>query len=272
MNERGLLTPMNVLEHNRAAWNRKSREGDQWTVGVDREVIRQAAAGEWSVLLTPTRPVPRVWFGDLRNKDVLCLASGGGQQAPIFAAAGARVTSFDLSDAQLATDQAVAEQNGLCLRCIRGDMADLSAFGDEEFDLIFHPISNVFAPDVVPVWNECHRVLRPGGALLAGFMNPSVFLFDYCGPKEAGGLVAKYRLPYSDFDLEETSPQWQDVRAGGAVEFSHSLETQIGGQLAAGFILAAMYEDWWTEDQVAINKFSPMSIATRAVKPAAHGL
>jgi SAM-dependent methyltransferase len=260
---------MNVPEHNRAAWNRKSHEGDKWTVGVDREVIRKAAGGEWSVLLTPARSVPRDWFGDLRNKNLLCLASGGGQQAPIFAAAGARVTSFDLSEAQLATDQAVAEQNGLCVRCIRGDMADLSVFTDEEFDLIFHPISNVFASDVIPVWKECHRVLRPGGSLLAGFMNPSVFLFDYSGNGEPGGLVAKYRLPYSDFDLEEGSRQWQEVRAGGAIEFSHSLETQIGGQLAAGFILTAMYEDRWTEDKVAINKYTPMSIATRAVKLAA---
>jgi 2-polyprenyl-3-methyl-5-hydroxy-6-metoxy-1,4-benzoquinol methylase len=258
---------MNVLDHNRAAWNRKSREGDEWTVGVDRETIRKAAEGDWSVVLTPVRSVPREWFGDLRGKDVLCLASGGGQQAPIFAAAGARVTSFDLSDAQLATDQAVAEQNGLSIRCLRGNMADLSVFGGEEFDLIFHPISNVFAPDVLPVWKECHRVLRPGGALLAGFMNPSVFLFDYCGKHEAGGLVAKYRLPYSDFDLEEGSPQLEAIRAGDPIEFSHSLETQIGGQLAAGFMLTALYEDWWTKDKVAINKFTPMSIATRAVKP-----
>jgi SAM-dependent methyltransferase len=260
---------MNVLEHNRTAWNRKSREGNEWTVGVDRETIRQAAAGEWSVVLTPTRPVPKEWFGDLRNKDVLCLASGGGQQAPIFAAAGARVTSFDLSEEQLATDGTVAEQNGLAIRCVRGDMADLSVFADTTFDLIFHPISNVFAPDVLPVWKECHRVLRAGGVLLAGFMNPSVFLFDYDGAQKAGGLVAKYRLPYSDFDLDEGSLQLANIKAGEAIEFSHSLETQIGGQLAAGFILTALYEDWRNEDNVAINKYTPMSIATRAMKPTA---
>src|SRR5262245_9747396 len=118
---------MNLLERNRAAWNRESQRRNEWTVGVDRATIARARAGDWRVVLTPTRPVPRHWFGDVRGKQVLCLASGGGQQAPILAAAGARVVSFDLSDAQLATDRMVAEREGLAIDLVQGDMADLSA-------------------------------------------------------------------------------------------------------------------------------------------------
>jgi len=91
------------------------------------------------------------------------LASGGGQQVPILAAAGANVVSFDLSDAQLATDRMVAEREGLAIRFVRGDMADLSAFEDAGFDLIFHPASNVFVPDVCVVWRECFACCAPGG-------------------------------------------------------------------------------------------------------------
>src|SRR5690606_7312110 len=114
---------------------------------------------------------PKQWFGTLKGKDVLCLASGGGQQVPILAAAGGRVTSFDNSEEQLSRDRAVAEREGLGVETVQGDMADLSVFPDASFDLVFHPASNLFIPDVNPVWRECFRVLRPGGRLLSGFLN-----------------------------------------------------------------------------------------------------
>jgi ubiquinone/menaquinone biosynthesis C-methylase UbiE len=50
-------------------------------------------------------------------------------------------------------------------------MADLSAFDDDSFALVYNQPSTLFVPDVAPVWRECYRVLRPGGVLLAGFMN-----------------------------------------------------------------------------------------------------
>ena len=130
--------------------------------------------------------------------DLLCLASGGGQQGPILAAAGARVTVFDNSPAQLAQDESVAARDGLDLRTVLGDMRDLSAFGDASFDLILHPVSNLFSPELAPVWRECFRVLRPGGALLSGFLNPDVYLFDFQVMDTTGELVVKHKLPYSD--------------------------------------------------------------------------
>lgn len=191
---------MDVLAHNRAAWNRESTSGSVWTMPVDAGVIAAARRGDWSVILTPNRQVPRDWFGALDACDLLCLASGGGQQAPVLAAAGARVTSFDLSDVQLEKDRAVAERDGLALHCVRGDMADLSVFADASFDTVFHPVSNVFVPDVEVVWRECARVLRPGGRLLAGFMNPAFFLFDHDEATDTGVCIARHRLPYAEPD------------------------------------------------------------------------
>jgi SAM-dependent methyltransferase len=247
---------MNLIERARQAWNRESREGSRWATPVTPEVIRAARNGIWTVILTPTKAVPAAWFPDLSGKTVLCLASGGGQQAPVLAAAGADVVSFDLSDEQLSKDREVAARESLALQCVQGDMADLSAFDSASFDLIFHPISNLFVPDVNVVWRECFRVLRPGGQLLAGFMNPSFFLFDHDMAERTGTLVVTHELPYVSLDSENDR----------AAEFSHSLEDQLGGQLAAGFAVVGLYEDHWPDGTSPLNRFCPVAIATRAVK------
>ncbi len=258
---------MNVLAHNRAAWNQESLDGSRWTTPVDAEIIARAQRGDWELILTPMKPVPRNWLGDLQGKDVLCLASGGGQQVPLLAAIGANVVSFDLSEEQLLKDRMVAERDGLEIECVRGDMADLSQFEDERFDLIFHPVSNVFVPDVEVVWRECYRVLRPGGRLLAGFLNPSFFLFDHAEAGLSGNLVARFRLPYSDVEQRgESEKRKEEIAAGAAFEFGHSLELQIGGQLKAGFLLGSLYEDWWDEAATPLNRLSPTTIATLALK------
>ncbi|MDL1879319.1 SAM-dependent methyltransferase, partial [Cytophagia bacterium CHB2] len=86
---------VNVRDYNRAAWNREVTRGNRWTIPVSSSVIAAARQGQWEIILTPSKPVPRSWFPELRDCNLLCLASGGGQQAPILAAAGARVTVLD---------------------------------------------------------------------------------------------------------------------------------------------------------------------------------
>jgi SAM-dependent methyltransferase len=257
---------VNHLPHNRASWNRQAKAGGRWSIPADANTIALAREGEWQVILTPKLPVPREWFGELRGLDVLCLASGGGQQAPVLAAAGANVVSFDLSDEQLARDRQVAEREGLALTCMQGDMADLVGVADGAFDLVFHPVSNVFVPDVNAVWRECHRVLRRNGTLLAGFMNPGMYLFDHDEAARTGTLVVKHALPYSDLVSLPPAELRAKLDRGEPLEFSHSLDAQIGGQLAAGFHITGFYEDGWFDDSWAFANHSPVAMATRAVK------
>ncbi|NOX98257.1 MAG: class I SAM-dependent methyltransferase [Verrucomicrobia bacterium] len=241
-------------------------EGCRWSTPVAPEVIDQALTGKWQAVLTPNKPVPESWLPDLKNLDLLCLACGGGQQVPVFAAAGAKVTSFDNSDVQLEKDQLVADRHDLSITTLQGDMADLSELEDACFELIFHPVSNVFAPDVLPIWKECFRVLKPGGSLLSGFMNPSFFLFDHERGESTGELVIKYPLPYSDLDSLPEDKLSDQIEANLSLEYSHSLEDQIGGQTRAGFLIADLYEDTWDDESTALNPYMPTFMATRAMK------
>jgi len=255
---------MDIKAYNSKAWDREVELGNQWTIPVSPNVIAAARQGDWEIVLTPTKPVPREWFPDLKGRDVLCLASGGGQQAPILAANGARVTVLDNSPRQLDQDRLVAAREGLTITAVQGDMADLSAFSNESFDLIVHPVSNCFAPAVRPVWAEAFRVLRHSGILLAGFINPVVYIFDL-ELAERGQFQVKNALPYSDLVSLTEEERQHIIEQGEPLEFGHTLEDQIGGQLDVGFLLTGFYEDYSPTE--AISHYMPTFIATRAVKP-----
>ena len=239
---------MGVRDCNREARDREVERGNEWTVPVGPDVIEAARQGRWEILLTETKPVPKDWLPDLQGAEVLCLASGGGQQAPVLAAAGANVTVLDNSPGQLAQDRLVAEREGLDLRTVEGDMADLSLFADE----------------VRPVWAEAFRVLRRGGYLLAGFLNPAVYIFDLELVDSSGELHVRYALPYADAASKSEEELARQVDRGEPLEFSHTLEEQIGGQIEAGFVIAGFYEDRHRDDPIAAHM--PTYIATRAIK------
>ena len=252
------------VAHNRSAWDREVDRGNEWTRPVGPDVVARARAGDWSVVLIGYQPTPRDWFpADLTGTAILCLASGGGQQGPVLAAAGADVTVFDNSPGQLARDDEVAAREGLTIRTVLGDMRDLSAFADASFDVVFNPVSNVFCPDVLPVWQESFRVLRPGGVLMAGFLNPDIFIFDVAALDEREEFIVRHRLPFSTFDLPDADRA--QAYGDGAIEYSHSLTEQIGGQLAAGFLLTHLVEAPHHADATA--RYMPGYIATRALKP-----
>ena len=259
---------MNIADHNRQAWDQLVERGNEWTVPVSSEEVAAARQGTWHIVLTPSRAVPREWFPPLEGTRTLCLAGSGGQQAPILAAAGARVTVFDNSSRQLGQDRLVADRDGLELTTVQGDMRDLSVFADASFDLIVHPCSNCFVDDVRAVWREAARVLVPGGVLLAGFINPFSFIFDE-EAAERGELVVRHRLPYADETHLSQAERKALMDRGDPMVVSHSLEEQIGGQIEAGFMLTALVEDDWPGK--ALSMYAPSFIATRAVKPIPAG-
>lgn len=258
---------MDIRAHNRKAWDKCVDEDNEWTRPVDAEAVGRARNGSFEILLTPTKPVPRKWFPKLEHLPTLCLASGGGQQGPLLAAAGCRVTVLDNSPKQLAQDQFVAARENLPIATVEGDMADLSCFDDEAFGLIVHPCSNCFVPDVLPVWRECFRVLRSGGVLLAGFCNPVRYLFEDARYNN-GVLTVRYPIPYSDADdIDDPHLQERILKDLDVMEFGHTLTDQIGGQLQAGFVLTDFFEDKYDAPREPLSDYMETFIATRAIKP-----
>lgn len=246
--------------------SRWAEKGWEWGVPIDHETYVRAADGDWDVLLTPGRAVPKGWFapfyrdGRLDGARILGLASGGGQQMPIFAAAGACCTVLDYAPAQVRSEEMVAAREGYAIDIVRADMTKPLTFADGAFDLIFHPVSNCYVEDVRPIWRECFRVLRPGGVLLSGLDNGMNFLVD---DPWAGPLVITHRLPFNP--LKDAALMAKLREADDGVQFSHGLEEQIGGQLEAGFLLTGVYEDRDTSGLLA--QYVPQYWASRSVKP-----
>ncbi len=259
--------PFDVRNYNRNAWDHQVDTGNEWTVPVSSSEVEAARRGEWAIVLTPVKPVPKEWFPrSLAGVKVLCLASGGGQQAPILAAAGAHVTLVDNSPKQLEQDRLVAERDGLEIALVEGDMRDLSGLEDGSFDLIVHPCSNCFVPNVEPVWQESYRVLGSGGSILSGFLQPAVFLFD-ADKYDRGELEVRHRLPYSDVTSIGDEERSKVTAKGEPLCFSHTLDALIGGQIAAGFALTGFYEDVFAPSSGdVLSKHMSTFIATRAIK------
>lgn len=258
---------MDARSHNRNAWNKNVLDENPWTIPVSTAEVDRARKGEFQILLTPTKPTPMNWFPPLAGLRVLCLASGGGQQGPILAAAGADVTVFDNSPKQLGQDRLVAERDGLTINTVEGDMADLSCLADESFALIVHPCSNCFVPELNPIWRECFRVLECGGAILSGFCNPVRFIFED-SRLDNGVLRVCYSIPHSDLTDRSPDERQQLIEDCEVLEFGHTLQDQIGGQLAAGFHLTGFYEDrYMGPESDPISDYLDTFMATRAIKP-----
>lgn len=248
---------MNYTDINASTIDRWIEEGWEWGVPIDHETYLKARSGDWDVLLTPTKPVPHEWFGELKGKKLLGLASGGGQQMPIFAALGADCTVFDYSEKQLESERLVAQREGYRIRIVRGDMTKRLPFDDGEFDIVFHPVSNCYIKDVLHVWRECARVLKKGGVLLSGTDHFVNHLVD----DDEERIVN--RLPFDPLENPGQMKQLEENDCG--VQFSHTITEQIGGQLKAGFRLTDMYED--TNGSGRLHELNvPTMLAMRSVK------
>ena len=252
----------NYTEKNAETIDRWIEEGWEWGLPVSAEVCEQARGGQWDVLLTPTRPVPKDWLPPMEGLKILGLASGGGQQMPIFSILGAECTVMDLSDRQLESERLVAQREGYPIEIVKADMTKAFPFPDESFDFIFHPVSNCYVEDVNHVWRECYRVLRPGGVLVSGLDNGINFMFN---ESEKEPLIVENILPFNPLKNPAQMAILEKDDCG--VQFSHTFDDQIGGQLKAGFVITGAYEDVDNWEKCLTIKYNiPTFWATRAVK------
>ena len=257
---------MNIEIVNQQAWNQVTAERCPWVRPVSKETIERAKSGDWAVTLAGPRTVPIHWFGQVDECEVLCLGSGGGQQAPVLAAAGAEVTSLDVSDEQVRRDQEMSDEHDLGINCVQGTMTNLSRFADNSFNVIFNPVSIAYIDDVQSLWRECQRVLKPNGKLMVGTINPYSFLFEENEGVGDKGLVAKYSLPFIEEQILSPTEVRKAIARGMIFCRSHTLEDIIGGQTRAGFAITDFFESRRTDASAPnINKLCPTYLATLAV-------
>lgn len=222
--------------------------GVNWSSCATPEQLQKAREGKPELPFGCNSVIPADWLGDLRGKKVLCLAGAGGLQAPMMACAGADVTVLDLSERMLDKDREVAAREGLDIHVEHGNMCDLSRFADESFDLVLNPPSLFYVPDVLPVFREVYRVLKKGGSFIMISSNPIAYVCEF--DNELGCYKAVNRMPYRSTDHADQ---------GDWVEYGHTMESYLGGQLQCGFVLTGYLESQ-QED------ITELYFATRAVK------
>ncbi|MCE9631883.1 MAG: class I SAM-dependent methyltransferase [Planctomycetia bacterium] len=237
-----------AIEQNRRAWDRLAAGGAALARPATDEAFddpRGWVGGGG----TATRP----WIPSrLDGLEVLCLAAGGGKHGPLYAAAGARVTVFDLSPAMLALDRQVARERRIDLAIVEGSMDDLSVFATGRFDLVIHPVSTCYLPDVAAVFREVARVTQAGGLYVSQHKSPASLQATL--QPGAGG---RYELEYSQ-QVEAPLPPAPPsrLREPAAQEFIHSLSALCGGICAAGFTIEDVGEPDHTQSGAAVGSFA----------------
>jgi SAM-dependent methyltransferase len=240
-----LLAVTSAHDHNRQAWDARARGRKRFT--------RPATDDD---LANPLRTVDGPgWLGrSIAGKRLLCLAAGGGKHGPIYAAAGAVVTVVDISDQMLELDRKVARQRGLKLDTLRASMDDLSALGDALFDIVAHPVSTCYVPDIAAVYRQVARVTKLAGLYISQHKTPT-------------SLQASIKP--SPLGYEITEPYYRTgplppvkgslIREEGTVEFLHRWDQIIGGMCRAGFVIEDITEPKHADPKAAIGSFEHRS-------------
>jgi 2-polyprenyl-3-methyl-5-hydroxy-6-metoxy-1,4-benzoquinol methylase len=257
---------IDIDNHNKKAWNLAAEQSLKWSVPCDRESIEKAKSGNFNIKLTATKYLPESWLENIKNKNILLVAGGGGQQAPILAAAGANVTLLDISDKQVELDRRVCSEFNLQVVFKIGSYTDMNAFQDETFDYIVNPVSNCFFKDLDVFWENASKLIKKNGSVLVGFINPVTFQFDF-EKANLGEFVLKYPQPFSDLESLSDEEKRRFMREETPIEFGHSLSDQLGLPLRHGFSVTGFFEDGWgSEPDRPIENFMPQFIAAKFTK------
>jgi SAM-dependent methyltransferase len=236
---------MSIHDHNRRAWDALVREGQRHTRPARDEDFQNPLAAVDGC----------GWLGgSIRGRRVLCLASGGGRQSALYAAAGALVTVVDVSPEMLALDRVVAAQRRLEVRTVEASMDDLSALSADAFDIVIQPVSTCYVPDVLAVYRQVARVLAPGGLYISQHKQPSS-LQAKVDPSGRGYELTEPYYRQGPLPRVADSPH----RESGTLEFLHRWEDLLGGLCRSGFVIEDVLEPLLAEPQAAVGSFAHRS-------------
>ena len=219
---------------NKRFWEKIVKEKCVFTkpwLNLDVKVLQKLAKGK---IKNPPEPLKDIFpisiLSDIKGKNVLCLASGGGQQSVVFGLLGANVTVFDITEGQLEGDRKAAAHYGYKVKTIQGNMSNLSMLKSNSFDLVYQAPSMTYIPNVKQVYLEVARVLKKGGLYRADAQNP-LTAFDLIWNGKGYCITIPYAIKSKQRSKNEK-----------VIEYRHYLNEIFNGLIESGFIIERVEE------------------------------
>ena len=161
------MIPNAMHEANRRGWDAASAS---WQAAVERDVDWRRCPTDPTVALIEDELELLV---DVTGRDICVLGSGDNLAVFALAGMGGRLTSVDISRAQLDVAASRAGEIGLDITFVRADVVDLRELEDESFDVVYtggHVA--VWVSDLKRYYAEACRILRQGGMLMVNEYHP----------------------------------------------------------------------------------------------------
>lgn len=216
---------------------------------------------------------------DVRGKRVLDVGTGPGATAIEAAARGGEVTGIDYSMPLLAVAQERADEAGVQVDWLHGDMQAMP-LPHESFDLVLSTFGTVYVLDPYAAASEIMRVCRPGGSIASVSFTPECglgrireALKQYMFQEQARELTLRMvpaigQRPNDVFDWGVPS-RVEEFFGGHPVEWEHrygtvtlrwpSLETaayELGSKTPPMVIAHRVLTElgWWKDAQEATRE------------------
>ncbi|MFT5127616.1 MAG: SAM-dependent methyltransferase [Rhodothermales bacterium] len=234
-----------IKTYNKTAWDTRAKSGCRFSNTAPTSEYQKAAE---ALAGNP-------WLPDnISGLAVLNLASGGGGQSGLLASLGASVTVVDISPVMLENDRRLAQEQGYDIRVIEASMDHLPMLQDAEFDLVIHPVSTCYLPNLQDVFEEVARVSKSGATYINHHKQPASM------QTSADPVNGHYQLlePYA-FKGPLPPVTGKMHREDGTLEFLHSLQDLLGGLCKAGFYIDDFKEADHADPDAAPGSFGHRS-------------
>ncbi len=232
-----------VYKKNKIFWEQQVAEKCGFTrpwLDIDPGEAKKYAAGK--VHVSPDNPLADMYpcevLADVKGKNVLCLAAGGGQQSAVFGLLGALVTVVDISERQLMGDKKAAEHYGYTVVTIQSDLSDLSFLEGGSFDIVYQAPSIGYIPDILSLYGEVARITKSGGIFRADAYNP---IGQFVDDHSWDGNGYRISIPYAVKEKQRSKDE-------EVIEFRHYLDETFNGLINSSFVVekvAEMPEGLW---------------------------
>jgi SAM-dependent methyltransferase len=116
-------------------------------------------------------------------------------------------------------------------------MDDLSPLTDAAFDIVHHPVSTCYIPDVERVYRQVARVLKPGGLYISQHKQPTSLQIAERDRRDRYVIGVGY---YHAGPLPPVNDH--AYREPGATEYLHRWQELIGGMCRAGLVIEDLVE------------------------------